>query len=174
MKGTSVAGTSEATSAGVPVRIERESLLVHVDGDTSVAELERQLGLQGLTLAVSPLPEPNVSVTAWLAQGAPGSRSFWEDPADHLVAGFSAETPAGVALQMRAAPRRSVGPDFFALGFGTGESGIRFLRVALRIHVKESLGALPSASSPPRDLPVTATEAALFRSIEGALNSLKQ
>jgi len=157
-----------------PARIDRESLLVHVDGDTAVADIERQLGLQGLTLAVSPLPEPNVSVTAWLAQGAPGSRSFWQDPADHLVAGFHAETPAGVALQMRAAPRRSVGPDFFALGFGTGESGVRFLRVALRIHAKDSLAALPSASSAEPDPPVTATEAALFRSIEGALKSREQ
>ena len=162
---------STGSSPPGPVRIERESLLVHVDGDTSVAELERQLDLQGLTLAVCPLPEANVSVNAWLAQGAPGARSFWDDPADHLVAGFRAETPAGIALQMRAAPRRSVGPDFCALGFGTGESGVRFLRVALRIHTKDSLGMLPSATALQPDPPLTATEAALFRSIEGALKA---
>jgi alkyldihydroxyacetonephosphate synthase len=149
--------------------VERESLLAHVDGDVPVMELEHHLGGQGLTLAVSPLPSPHVTIGDWLAAGAPGARSFWVDPADHLVAGFQAETAKGVQLAVRPAPRRSVGPDFFALGFGTQGSMVRFLRVSLRVHERAPMRALYDGMPQRADAPISADERALLESLAEAI-----
>jgi len=103
--------------------LDRASLLVHVSGETTLAEVESSLSRAGLTLAIgegsSGLSELGaMRVDAWIAAGAPGAPDPWLDPADHLVAGFSARLRSGADLDVRPAPRRAVGPDLFALFLG--------------------------------------------------------
>jgi alkyldihydroxyacetonephosphate synthase len=100
--------------------IDRESLLVRVAADVSVAVLEDALRAEGLTLGLD-APPPSTGVGEWIARGAPAAPSPYADPASHLVAGFVATSArSGEILRVKPSPRRSVGPDLFALVFGLG------------------------------------------------------
>lgn len=114
------------------IDIDRESLIALARGATPVAEVERRLVKEGLTLGLS-VPT-DASVADWLAEGAPGAAAPWDDPADHLVAGFSAHFPDGRLLEVRPAPRRSVGPDLFALVLGQRHRYVRVVEAWLRVH----------------------------------------
>ena len=54
----------------------------------------------------------------WIAEGAPGASDPWLDPVSQNVAGYSATLHNGCRLEVPPCPRRSVGPDLFALLFG--------------------------------------------------------
>jgi len=112
--------------------LDRESLLVASPGDATVADLERFLEGEGLTLDL--LPMPSTTVAEWLAHGAQGARSPWVDPVDHLLAGFDVILKDGRKLEVRPAPRRAVGPDMLALFFGTEDRFGSFSRAWLRVH----------------------------------------
>jgi alkyldihydroxyacetonephosphate synthase len=60
----------------------------------------------------------DATVDAWIASGAKGAPDPWLDPADHLVAGYTARLESGAELIVRPSPRRAVGPDLFALFLG--------------------------------------------------------
>jgi alkyldihydroxyacetonephosphate synthase len=97
------------------------SLLVHASGKSTLAEVDAVLARNGLSLGLEGTSvDKSKTVAAWLAEGAPGSHDPWLDPADHLIAGFTARLPAGEELEIRPSPRRAVGPDLFALFFGMG------------------------------------------------------
>jgi alkyldihydroxyacetonephosphate synthase len=115
------------------IDLDRESLLCLVRGATRVAEVERALSAHALTLGLTAVPEQ--SVAAWIADGAPGVAAPWSDPADHLVAGFAAHFPDGRLLEVRPAPRRSVGPDLFALVLGQKGRYVTLVECWLRVHV---------------------------------------
>ena len=118
------------------IGVDRESLLAHVRGDDTLAAVERALAAEGLTLGVADDAPMGSTFAAWIAQGAPGAPLPWHDPADHLVAGFAAKLPDGRILEVRPAPRRSVGPDLFALVFGRGERGLPLVSAHVRVHLR--------------------------------------
>ncbi|HMY16516.1 MAG TPA: FAD-binding protein [Polyangium sp.] len=100
--------------------LDAMSLLVHTSGKATLADVETSLSRNGLSLGLGPgAPDKSqTTVEQWLSQGAPGSPDPWLDPADHLVAGFTARMPSGANLEIRPSPRRAVGPDLFALFAG--------------------------------------------------------
>lgn len=100
--------------------VDRASQLVHASGAATLAEVERALAVEGLSLGLgdgAPLLD-RTTVAEWLARGAPGAPDPWVDPVDHLVAGFTAGLASGAELEVRSAPRRAVGPDLYALLHG--------------------------------------------------------
>lgn len=150
------------------LELDHESLLVHVRAHERFADVETGLIKHGLTLDV---PSGYAgTIGAWLATGAPGARSAWLDPADHLVAGFSAVLPGRPAITIRPAPRRAVGPDLLALVLGIGrEAHLPSLEsVWLRVH---RVGvARPTCEAFQDDNePLTDDERSLYRAIEDAL-----
>jgi alkyldihydroxyacetonephosphate synthase len=100
--------------------LDRASQLVHASGQATLAEVERVLSRDGLTLALGADAPPlaHTTVDTWIAAGAPGAPDPWLDPVDHLAAGLSARLASGADLVIRPAPRRAVGPDLFALFLG--------------------------------------------------------
>lgn len=113
------------------LELDRASMLVHVDAGRSVGEVERALAHERLTLGAVVLDEG--SIAEWIARGAPGARRAWDDPADHLVAGYTA-TFGERRIVIRPAPRRATGPDLFALVTGHGERMARLEAAWLRVH----------------------------------------
>jgi len=142
--------------------IDRASLLVGVPGAATLASIERALDGADLTLG---LPATNEAVGTWLARGAPGARSPFGDPADHLVAGLTATFTSGRRLEIRPAPRRAVGPDLVALLAGVHERFASIDHVWLRVHVKSARRVdLPTAGLD-LDPPVSREESALLDAI---------
>lgn len=112
--------------------VDERSQTVHVAGTMTLAEVERALEPRELSLGLGGGVDRGQTIDAWLGVGAPGSPDPWEDPVDHLVAGYAVELPAGGALTIRPCPRRAVGPDLWSLFFGTGGRGGRIHSVHLR------------------------------------------
>lgn len=131
--------------------VDRVSLLADVAADVSVSALEAHLAAEGLTLGLRALSD--VSLGVFVARGAGEAASPWDDPADHLVAGFTAtHVVTGERLVVRAAPRRSTGPDLFALVAGMNERYFVLDRATVRVHLASAPRVvLPfaSASAPP-------------------------
>jgi alkyldihydroxyacetonephosphate synthase len=114
--------------------LDRESLLVKVDGGMALADVEASLVELGLTLDVTGALAVTQCVAAWLAEGARGSRDPWLDPVDHLIAGCELILRDGRRFEIRPAPRRAVGPDLIALVVGMGERFARVESAWLRVH----------------------------------------
>jgi alkyldihydroxyacetonephosphate synthase len=166
--GASPVARMPAHDASGELEVDRESLLVRAEGHVLVAALEQRLRDTGLTLDVHVADAPALS--DWLAQGAPGARDRWLDPADQLIAGLDASLWNGHAVRVRPAPRRAVGPDLTALFVGAGERFGRIERVWLRVH---AVGATRPTSAPfrcDRDPPMNAGEKALLDALERQLN----
>jgi alkyldihydroxyacetonephosphate synthase len=151
--------------------IDRESLLARVSATTPLAALERTLNAQGLTIdARCPEGMEPLSVSEWLARGAPGARDPWLDPVDHLVAGLDATLHDGTPLSVHAAPRRAVGPDLTALFVGAHGRFGRIDAAWLRIH---RLGVERPRSAEfcfDRNPPLSAGESDLLSAITDALS----
>jgi alkyldihydroxyacetonephosphate synthase len=150
------------------VKIDRDALLVEVDGATTLAACEDALARAHLTLGLASI-DAEATVASWLARGAPGARDRWEDPADHLIAGLEATLANGKHLAIRPAPRRAVGPDLVALVQGAGGRFARIDRAWLRVHPLGAARSRPHPLSWDRDPPLEAGEAALLDAIEHAL-----
>lgn len=122
-----------STPPAVPV-LDRESMLVHVRGEAKLMEVEEALSRSGLTLGLDANAPMEATVDAWIAAGAKGAPDPWLDPADHLLAGYTARLATGAELEVRPSPRRAVGPDLFALFLGM-EGRVGAIRSAyLRAH----------------------------------------
>jgi FAD/FMN-containing dehydrogenase len=91
--------------------LDEESQTLHVDGGALVQSVETHLRARGLTLGMRDELDPRLSVSAWLAKGAPGARAHADDPVDQLVCGLDVVLADGTPLSIRPAPRRAVGPD---------------------------------------------------------------
>jgi alkyldihydroxyacetonephosphate synthase len=136
--------------------VDQKSLLVNVDGRTTLGELEASLAPLGLTLDVAldiaGAKAAEESVASWLAAGARGAREAWLDPADHLVAGCEVRLHDGSRLEVRPAPRRAVGPDLIALVVGMNERFAKVERACLRVHPvgvkRPNLGSLAVEPNP--------------------------
>jgi alkyldihydroxyacetonephosphate synthase len=162
-------------SEGAIARIDRKSLLADVDGRATLAEVERTLAAEGLTLDVDRSAWAQVSgmtLADWLAEGAHGARDPWLDPADHLVAGLEAELIADRTLAIRPAPRRAVGPDLIALVVGARGRFARVRRATVRVHLAGVTRPSAAPFEAPRDPPLEAGETALLARIEDELRTL--
>jgi FAD/FMN-containing dehydrogenase len=148
------------------LEIDRLSMLVNVPGAVTILQLENALRTEKLTLGIS-LQDPSISIAEWLARGAPGAASQFDDPADHLVAGFTVTLVNGRRLEIHPSPRRAVGPDLTALVMGANERFATVETAWLRVHdlgadrVREPFSVL--------DAPLNEGETALLDAIARAL-----
>jgi alkyldihydroxyacetonephosphate synthase len=147
--------------------LDRESLLVRAPGEARMKELLRFLQTEGVHLPLETDP-PDVRVAAWLAGGAPGARGRFVDPADQLVAGATIRLKSGALIELRPAPRRSVGPDLFALVFGQGERFATVVHADLRVLFPDT--AYESAPFRASDPPLEEGERRLFEAIEAQIS----
>ncbi|MBK8941929.1 MAG: FAD-binding oxidoreductase [Polyangiaceae bacterium] len=126
-------------------RFDDASLLVHANGDTQLGAIEDMAHARGYTLGFDGV-DPTTTVATYLASGALGSPDAYADPADHLVAGFTARLASGDELVVRPGPRRAVGPDLYALFHGCGGAVGGVTSAHLRLHrLGMHARALPSA-----------------------------
>jgi alkyldihydroxyacetonephosphate synthase len=150
------------------VKLDRDSLLVDVDAQTTLGECEDALRAQGLTLALDAI-DRRLAVGRWLAEGARGARDPWSDPTDHLVAGLTATLSDGRTLTVRPAPRRAVGPDLIALVIGMNGRYARIDRAWLRVHPVDAPRPQVHPLVADRNPPLSNDERALLDAIEQAL-----
>jgi alkyldihydroxyacetonephosphate synthase len=151
-----------------PLTFDRESLLACIEGSMDLAVAERLLADMDVTLGAR-LPAPSLPLADWLARGAPGARDRWLDPADQLLAGLDATLASGVALSIRPAPRRSVGPDLTALLVGAHDRFGRIDRVWMRVHRLRGATAPSRPFAYDRDPAVSGGENRLLDAIGRAL-----
>jgi alkyldihydroxyacetonephosphate synthase len=152
--------------------LDRDALLVHASGTTPLGEIERVLERSGLTLALDAgAPWRELTVDAWIAAGAPFAPDPWEDPVDHLVAGFTARLASGADLAVRPAPRRAVGPDLFALFLGLKGRVGAITSVHLRARNAERPRAL--LTSIPRQPPLGEAEGAWLDAVVNAARAVR-
>lgn len=147
--------------------LDRESLLLRVPGDARMQDVMRLLETEGLELPLESAP-PDVTVAQWLARGAPGARGRFVDPADQLVAGATLRLKSGELIELRPAPRRSVGPDLFALVFGQDERFATVVHADLRVLYPNT--ACESAPFRASDPPLDDGERRLLDAIAAALD----
>ncbi|CAN5650610.1 hypothetical protein BH09MYX1_BH09MYX1_30590 [soil metagenome] len=147
--------------------VDRQSLLADVSGAARVGDVEAALADQGLTLDLTAPWDGTVS--DWIAEGAPGARSPWLDPADHLLAGYEARLRDGRTILVRPAPRRAVGPDSLALFFGTRGRFGTLVAVWIRVHPVDV--ARPAAPFAHVDPPLERAEEELWNAIATAFAS---
>ena len=148
-----------ATEPPAEPRIDRASLLIHVAGSATLAEIEATIATSGLSLGLSAdAPSWKTTVAEWIAGGAFGAPDGWNDPVDHLVAGFTARLLSGADLEVHPAPRRAVGPDLFALFLGMQDRVGTITSAHLRIHGPDRSRPMPTSIA--RDPPVSEAEAA--------------
>jgi len=162
---------AEPTRSETAMVLDTQSLLADVDGTVPLCEVERWLIAQGLTLNVIGANATDAAIGTWIADGARGARDAWLDPADHLVAGFTASFHHGSEVVVRPAPRRAVGPDLFALLSGARGRFATLTRVWVRVH---ELGASRASTAPfhgERDASVSDGESVLALRLEAALSA---
>lgn len=137
------------------VTFDDVSLLANTRGDRTLGAIEDEAHARGMTLRIDDLPREE-SVASWIARGGPGSSDPFEDPVDHVVAGFSARLTSGAYLHVPEGPRKAVGPDLLALFWGTDRAGT-IDRAVLRLHWK-GLVARPMPCSVDRNPPANESE----------------
>ncbi len=143
--------------------IDEASLLVHAHGETPLGAIEDLAAARGMTLAIDGLDRA-ATVAAFLSEGAKGAPDPWEDPADHLVAGFTAKLASSERVTIAKGPRRAVGPDLFALFAGT-RGAVGVIEAAhLRLH-RKGMRARRLATSIERDPPMGEAEERWLRAI---------
>jgi alkyldihydroxyacetonephosphate synthase len=144
--GTSVVGGVQplrgSLSAVVALDLERLAGVEHLDvpsqivtagGGTAVADLERTLATQGLTLGHLPQSFEHVSVGGSVATRSAGQASTGYGRIDEQVVGLRCATPAG-DLDLRPMPATAAGPSLLELVIGSeGTLGV-ITSVALRVH----------------------------------------
>jgi alkyldihydroxyacetonephosphate synthase len=149
------------------LRIDELSLLAEASGAVTMGEIEREANAQDLTLGFGEMGME--SLADFLGRGAHGKYDAWRDPADHLVAGFEATLPNGELLAVRPAPRRAVGPDLFALAFGTENRFVAITRAWIRLHRRDAelRGTEPFHGD--RNPPPDPTERTWLQNVQNAL-----
>lgn len=151
--------------------LDVESQLVHAPGHATLGQIQHILSPHHLTLKLSPEASPlNTTLSNYIAQGAPGAPDPWHDPADHFVAGFTARLRNGAELRVRPAPRRSVGPDLFALFLGTGQRIGQITSAYVRVHGPNSPPCL--AYTGERNPAMTAGEETVWDRIEERMGEI--
>lgn len=175
-------GSARTTiAAAADMSLDRASLLVHAPGAMRLADIERSLSREGLTLGLTAEGALAHTVADWIAEGLPGTPDPWLDPVDHAIAGWTAQLATGAQLAVRPAPRRAVGPDLFALFHGmhgkVGAITSAWLR-ASRLDPGRAPGrpgALPRplATSIDRSPPLSAEESAWIDRVTAAAAAVR-
>jgi alkyldihydroxyacetonephosphate synthase len=147
-----------------PGEIDDHSLLATVLGTTTVVEVERALGVRGLTLDLEGAPDSR-SVNDWIASGLPQRRDAWSDPVEQNIAGLSARMSSGERLLVRPAPRRAVGPDLVCLFAGAGGEVGHVEHATLRVHRKSEKRSRNLAFGAERNPGMDAPERAAWQRI---------
>jgi len=162
-------------TTGAPVDVE--SLLLQAPGSARLADVVTDAGELGYTLGIAAgalAEHGSMTVSDWLAAGAPGAPSLFSDPADHLVAGLEATLTGGRCLVVPPSPRRAVGPDLIALVIVTRGHLASVDRAWLRLHRRDA--RIPALPLPAVDLdpPVSLEEAAMMDRIARELTRVDQ
>lgn len=161
--------SGEGTSPrSIEPSVDEHSLSAELPGDMPLGVAEEMLGRRGLTLALASF-DADQTVAAWLGAGLPGSRDPWLDPVRQSVSGLAATLPGGEWLDVRAAPRRAVGPDLTALFVGARGAVGEVRAASLTV---ERQGASPARELPyggPRNPPVTPAERQAFAQLVSAV-----
>jgi alkyldihydroxyacetonephosphate synthase len=154
--------------------IDRTSQLVRVAGDATLASVEQALAAERLSLCVrsATFSPATTTVASWIAQGMPGAPDPWDDPVDHVVAGYTAKLRSGARLEVRPGPRRAVGPDLFALFHGTGDAAGVIESAWLRARPLARARTLPSRIE--RNPPLGAAERGLVDRVLDAAAAVKR
>jgi hypothetical protein len=150
------------------IALDAESRLVTVMGDVRLALLVTALAGRGFRLPANvPEADAHFSVHAWLGRGAPGA--WTRDPVDHLVAGFEARI-GRTTLSVCPSPRRSTGPDLFALVTGHEGKLVLLTKVTLRV---EPTGMPDGAAVSHRQPDPTPAESRMWAEIEKQLAAIR-
>jgi alkyldihydroxyacetonephosphate synthase len=158
--------------------LDEASLVLTAPAAARLDVVQTFLDARGYTLVLAADAElrGDETVGAWLERGAVGARDPWEDPVDHLVAGFTAELPSGQRFCVPMCPRRAAGPDLTALFVGPHGAFGRLLSADLRVARRAAPHDLdvdqmtrPMPFRGQRHLAETTGEQALFAKIETAL-----
>lgn len=147
---------------------DRSSLLIRAPGDARMAEIAALAKDEGVELPLTSAV-PDMTVDEWIARGAPGARDRFLDPADQLLAGATLRMKNGSVIELRPAPRRSVGPDLIALVFGQEGRVAEIIHADLRVVFPGTLYTSPPFRAP-ADPPLEPGEARLFDAIANALD----
>jgi alkyldihydroxyacetonephosphate synthase len=151
------------------ITLDEQSLLIEVDGATSIADVEDFLTAKGLTLGFDVSADTaSMSVTEWIARGSPGAKSHFADPADHVLAGLVG-TLGARTIEVRPGPRRAVGPDLVALFAGTGDRLGRVTKAWIRAHRRDAEKPLMDLPRVDLDPPMTEAESRLVDAIRAAM-----
>jgi alkyldihydroxyacetonephosphate synthase len=110
--------------------------VVEVEAGRSMSEVEAYCVAKGFSMRLEAIPD--MPVAAWLSEGAPGSRSPFLDPADHLIAGLHGVLKNGKPIRIPPCPRRAAGPDMVSLFQGQWGRFGSIERVWLRVHAKDA------------------------------------
>jgi alkyldihydroxyacetonephosphate synthase len=174
----SFADTHERVVLPRQLTLDEASLVVTAPAAARLDVVQTFLDARGYSLAIQAdaALRPDETVGAWLEGGARGARDPWEDPVDHLVAGFTAELPTGQRFAVPMCPRRAAGPDLTALFVGTAGAFGRLASADLRVFRRASPPDLdvdrmvrPMTFRGERHPTETASEQALFAKIEAEL-----
>jgi alkyldihydroxyacetonephosphate synthase len=146
---------------------DRQSLHVRAPGDARMTDIAAFAKDEGVELPLSAIPV--LTVDEWIARGAPGARARFADPVDQLVAGATLRMKSGELIELRPAPRRSVGPDLFALVFGQDGRYAQIVHADLRVVFPGTLYTSPPFRAP-ADPPLEPGEVRLLDAIAVALD----
>lgn len=151
--------------------LDGKSLLVLAEGSETLMVVEERARAVGLTLGLGRDDADLAStVAAWLERGAAGAISPFADPADHAVAGFEATLSNGTRIVHHPSPRRSVGPDLWALFFGAGGRFGTIDRAWLRLHRVDAPRVVLPIPARDYDPPLSPGEARLVDALERELS----
>ena len=143
---------------------------MEADGDEMISSLEAEAHRHGFTLDIAGAASMTaISLDQWVASGMKGARDCWRDPADHVIAGYVASRPGEPPIIVRPSPRRSVGPDLFALLAGCENRYFSLQKASIRMH---RIGVARHETPPflfDRQSAVSAGEEALLDAVADAL-----
>ena len=149
--------------------VDPVSGLARAAGDMPIAHVERALAAEGRTLGITGAM-PELDVNDFVAHGMPGFGDSFEDPVDQRLAGFTAQTHAGVTLAVAPAPRRATGPDLSALFVGalSAVGSVRHAWLRARSLRAPPARVLPTRvdPAPPLTTPESDAFIALVRELE--------
>jgi alkyldihydroxyacetonephosphate synthase len=162
--GSGICGGALATSGGVVLDLKRLDAVVEMDEESMVVtvgagilggELERRLGMHGLTCGHYPQSIYSSTVGGWISHRGVGTFSTRYGKMDDLLVSLEVVLPSGDVLRTRAVPTSAAGPDLNRLFLGAeGTLGViteatikMFVRPTYRRHATYRLDDMAAGLS---------------------------